>query len=81
MGADGLTLAALELGSDGTVPALANVRPDLFVALIEAAGRGNSSRAAEPQDEVARTRETLRGRGIATLKHAVAERTAAGGVR
>jgi 4-hydroxy-tetrahydrodipicolinate synthase len=73
VGEDALTLAALELGSSGAVPALANVRPGLFVELLEAAGRGDAEHAAALQEEIVRVRTALRGEGIASLKHAVSE--------
>lgn len=73
VGSDELTLAAWQMGSAGAVPALANVRPELFVKLVEAAERGDDPRAQALQGEVAETRASLRGRGIATLKHAVAQ--------
>jgi 4-hydroxy-tetrahydrodipicolinate synthase len=73
VGDDGLSLAALRLGSTGTVPALANVRPELFRALDEAAAAGDDARAEAVQEEIVQARAALRERGIATLKHAVAE--------
>jgi 4-hydroxy-tetrahydrodipicolinate synthase len=73
VGDDPLTLAALEMGSSGAVPALANVRPDLFADLVEAAGRGDAEHAAAVQDEITSVRQAIRGEGIASLKHAVSE--------
>jgi 4-hydroxy-tetrahydrodipicolinate synthase len=73
IGDDGLSLAALRLGSSGTVPALANVRPELFGQLVAAASSGDDARAEALQGEIIEARAALRGRGIATLKHAVAE--------
>jgi 4-hydroxy-tetrahydrodipicolinate synthase len=81
VGDDSLTLAALRLESSGTVPALANVRPELFAALVAAATSGDDTRAAAAQDEISAARAALRGRGIATLKHAVAELMTGLGVR
>jgi 4-hydroxy-tetrahydrodipicolinate synthase len=71
VGDDALTLTALELDSSGAVPALANVRPDLFVDLVAAARRGDAEHAAEVQREIDRVRRATRGEGIASLKHAV----------
>ena len=73
VGDDGLSLAALRLGSSGTVPALGNVRPELFGALADAAASGDDARADALQSEITAARAALRGGGIATLKHAVAE--------
>lgn len=73
IGDDGLTLSALRLGSSGTVPALANVRPELFGRLVAAASGGDDAGADALQAEITEARAALRGRGIATLKHAVAE--------
>ena len=78
VGDDGLALAALRLGSSGAVPALANVRPDLFRALVAAA---DDERADALQRQIAEERAAVRGVGVATLKHAVAELMARTGVR
>jgi 4-hydroxy-tetrahydrodipicolinate synthase len=80
VGDDALTLAALEMGSSGAVPALANVRPDLFVGLLEAAGRDDAGQAAAIQGEIDRVRQGMRGEGIASLKHAVSELMGSRGV-
>jgi 4-hydroxy-tetrahydrodipicolinate synthase len=81
IGDDGLTLAALRLGSSGTVPALANVRPELFGRLVAAASSGDDAGADALQAEITEARAALRGRGIATLKHAVAELMSSLGAR
>jgi 4-hydroxy-tetrahydrodipicolinate synthase len=73
VGDDALTLAALQMGSTGSVPALGNVRPDLFRDLVEAAARGDAEHAAAVQDEIVRVRDAMRGEGIASLKQAVSE--------
>jgi 4-hydroxy-tetrahydrodipicolinate synthase len=80
VGADALTLEAWRMGSSGAVPALANVRPELFVELVAAAEDGDAGRADELQEAVSATRQTLRGSGIATLKHGVADLMAGRGV-
>lgn len=66
-------LQALELGATGAVPVLANAWPDLVVDFARAAGAGDGRRAAELQEEIAQTRESLRDGGIAALKRAVRE--------
>jgi 4-hydroxy-tetrahydrodipicolinate synthase len=81
VGDDSLSLAALRLGSSGTVPALANVRPELFADLVAAAARGDDTAADAFQSEITEVRAALRGRGIATLKHAVAELMSGRGTR
>lgn len=81
VGDDGFSLEALRLGSSGTVPALANVRPELFADLVAAAARGDDAGADALQAEIVTARAALRGRGIATLKHAVAELMSGAGVR
>jgi dihydrodipicolinate synthase/N-acetylneuraminate lyase len=52
MGSDGLVLDAIRQGGDGCVSALANVRPDLLLALRGAAARDDWARAREIQDEL-----------------------------
>lgn len=72
VGDDALALAALRLGSGGVVPALANVRPELFRELVAAAGEGRDADAEAMQAEIDTARAALRDGGIATLKQAVA---------
>lgn len=81
IGDDALTLAALRLGSSGAVPALANVRPDLFGALVAAAEAGDDAAAEALQDEITEARRALSSGGIAMLKHAVGELMISRGVR
>jgi 4-hydroxy-tetrahydrodipicolinate synthase len=52
-GADTTALAALAAGAEGFVPGLANVRPDLFVALLDAHRAGDDARAAALQRAIA----------------------------
>jgi 4-hydroxy-tetrahydrodipicolinate synthase len=80
VGDDAMTLEALRMGSSGAVPALANVRPELFAELVAAAERGDAAAAEHLQEAISGTRQTLRGSGIATLKHGVAELMRARGV-
>lgn len=80
VGDDSMSLDAFRMGSTGGVPALANVRPELFAELTAAMASGDDARAEALQAEVTGTRQTLRGSGIATLKHHVAEMLAGRGI-
>lgn len=80
-GTDAHALGALKDGSRGVVPALGNLRPELFVEMIAAVGRGDDESAGSLQEEISRLREEVRGQGVASLKHAVAELMAGHGAR
>jgi dihydrodipicolinate synthase/N-acetylneuraminate lyase len=80
VGDDSMTLDALGMGSSGAVPALANVRPELFAELVAAMEAGDDARAQDLQAHVTGTRRALRSGGIATLKHHVREMLAGRGI-
>jgi dihydrodipicolinate synthase/N-acetylneuraminate lyase len=69
MGSDGLAVDALERGATGLISAVANVRPELVVALRDAVG---SDRARELERELSAVR--AEAGGLAGLKRLVAER-------
>ena len=56
-------------------------RPELFGRLVAAASSGDDAGADALQAEITEARAALRGRGIATLKHAVAELMSSLGAR
>ena len=73
MGSDGLVLPALELGAAGCVSAVANVRPDLLLALARACAAGSRDEAEALQRELSELRaELARDRPLVGLKRAVA---------
>jgi 4-hydroxy-tetrahydrodipicolinate synthase/2-dehydro-3-deoxy-phosphogluconate/2-dehydro-3-deoxy-6-phosphogalactonate aldolase len=75
MGTDGLALEALQRGSTGIVSAIANLHPELFLNLRNAALNGRSQDAIACQDEVNRLRISLQqGDTIANLKLGVRRR-------
>jgi len=77
MGSDGLLLDALEAGAAGSVSAIANVRPDLLVALKRAFVNGRSGEAKSLQREIAVLRAELSDRpALVGLKRAAAEQLA-----
>lgn len=69
MGSDGLAADALERGASGLISAIANVRPELVVALRDAAG---TARARELERELLAVR--AEARSLPALKRLVAER-------
>ena len=69
MGSDGLAVDALERGAAGLISAIANARPELVVALRDAAG---TERARELERELLAVRSEARG--LPALKRLVAER-------
>jgi len=69
MGSDGLAVDALERGATGLISAVANVRPELVVALRDAIG---TNRARELERELLAVRADAGG--LAGLKRLVAER-------
>jgi 4-hydroxy-tetrahydrodipicolinate synthase len=74
-GNEALAAASLLQGGDGMVPGLANVAPDLFVALGAAADRGAADECAELQRRIARLAALYRqGPWLAALKAACALR-------
>lgn len=75
MGTDGLALEALQSGSAGIVSAIANLNPELFVALRDAARSGRSRDATYNQEEILKLRTSLQqGDLIANLKQGVRQR-------
>ena len=77
MGSDGLLLDALEAGAAGSDSAIANVRPDLLVALKRAFVNGRSGEAKSLQQEIAVLRAELSDRpALVGLKRAAAEQLA-----
>ena len=80
MGSDAMVLDALRAGAAGAVSAVANLRPDLFVALKKAVADGDDADATAMQDEIARVREQVsRGPALTGLKGAVADHLRARG--
>ncbi len=77
VGSPTLLLGGLRAGSRGSVAALANLRPDLLIALAEAWRDGRDDDAERLQAEVAE----LDGRPLVALKADVAEAMAARGAR
>ena len=81
MGSDGLVLDALEAGAAGSDSAIANVRPDLLVALKRAFVNGRSGEAKSLQQEIAVLRAELSDRpALVGLKHAAVEQLAKSGI-
>jgi 4-hydroxy-tetrahydrodipicolinate synthase/2-dehydro-3-deoxy-phosphogluconate/2-dehydro-3-deoxy-6-phosphogalactonate aldolase len=81
MGTDSLALEALERGSTGIVSAVANARPDLFLALRAAFDEGRNEEALALQHAINAVRDALRaGAPLEGLKTAVAGRLASRGV-
>jgi 4-hydroxy-tetrahydrodipicolinate synthase len=81
MGSDGLLLQALEAGAAGSVSAVANVRPDLPVALERAFLDGRSDEAKALQREIAVVRAKLsKAPARVALKRATAARLAENGI-
>ena len=72
MGSDAMVLDALRAGAAGCVSALANVRPDLLVALRDAAAAGRDNEASALQAELSSLRQAARG--PAGVKRALAAR-------
>lgn len=82
VGSPSLLLEALRAGSRGSVAALANLRPDLIVALAHAWRDRREDEAVRLQEEVARLeREVTAGPALVGLKRAVAEALGRRGVR
>lgn len=73
MGSDGLAFDAMKAGTAGSVSALSNLRPDLFVQLKEAFLDERMEDAAAIQRQISAIKsETSTGPALAGLKHAVA---------
>jgi len=53
-GADSLAQGALNLGADGFVPGLSNVRPDLFVSILNAHKSGDDKKVEQIQERINR---------------------------
>jgi dihydrodipicolinate synthase/N-acetylneuraminate lyase len=82
VGTAALVLDSLREGSAGAVLAVANLRPDLCVALVRAWREGDEEEAERLQGELAAVEEGLEGAGtmLEQLKRAVAERMRERGV-
>jgi dihydrodipicolinate synthase/N-acetylneuraminate lyase len=75
MGSDGLVLDALRLGAAGCVSAIANLRPELLVGLVEAHASGRRNEAEELQRDVSALRAALASEpALVGLKRGVAAR-------
>jgi dihydrodipicolinate synthase/N-acetylneuraminate lyase len=72
MGSDGLAREALQRGASGLMSAIANVRPELVVALRDAVAAGEVERARELEQELLAVRNEART--LPALKRLVAER-------
>lgn len=82
VGSPSLLLGSLRGGSRGSVAALANLRPDLIVALVRAFGDGQVGEAERLQDTIAELeREFTTGPALVRLKSAVADAMARRGAR
>ena len=82
VGSPSLLLRSLRGGSSGSVAALANLHPDLVVALARAFAEDRGDEAERLQDEIAALERDLRaGPPLVRLKAAVADAMAERGVR
>jgi dihydrodipicolinate synthase/N-acetylneuraminate lyase len=82
VGSPSLLLDALRAGSRGSVAALANLRPDLIVALADAWSAGDADGAARLQADVDELEQQITaGQPLVALKTRVAEAMAARGAR
>jgi 4-hydroxy-tetrahydrodipicolinate synthase len=82
VGSPSLLLRSLRGGSRGSVAALANLRPDLVVALARAFAEDRGEEAERLQDEIgALERDVREGPPLVRLKAAVADAMAERGVR
>ena len=77
-----LALRSMRAGSTGTISALANCAPELFVALRDALATGDEGRAGRVQDEISVLKEQTRAEEstVVAVKRRVRERLAARGV-
>jgi 4-hydroxy-tetrahydrodipicolinate synthase len=81
MGSDAMVLDALRAGAAGAVSAVANVRPDLLVALKKAVVDGDDAGAIGLQDEITLVRRRVsHGPALTGLKSAVADDLRARGI-
>jgi 4-hydroxy-tetrahydrodipicolinate synthase len=81
VGSPSLLLGSLREGSRGSVAALANLRPDLIVALVDAFGDENDDEAERLQEEIVELEREIRaGPALVGLKRAVADAMAKRGV-
>lgn len=75
MGSDGMVLDALAAGAAGMVSAIANLQPDLFVQLRDAAVEGRATDAAAAQAAIFELRDELQHEPpLAGLKRGLGER-------
>ena len=80
MGSDASALESYRGGSAGSVSAVANARPELFVELRDAFVEGRHDDAGRVQEEIGRVRNELtRGRRFVGLKRDVSEVLRSGG--
>lgn len=74
MGSDGMALDAMTQGAGGSVSALSNLRPDLFVQLRDAFLEGRKEDAAAAQETISAVKaETSTGLALKGLKEAVSD--------
>ncbi len=81
-GTEPLMLASVRAGATGSINALSNVRPELFVALRDALEAGDEAAAGRAQDEIAQLKEYVRAEEstVAAVKRRVRDRLADRGV-
>ena len=81
-GTEPLVVRSVRAGAAGSITALANCIPDLFVQLRDALGAGDEAAAARLQEEITLLKEQTRAEEstVAAIKRRVRERLAARGV-
>jgi 4-hydroxy-tetrahydrodipicolinate synthase len=81
-GSEPLVLRSVRAGAAGSITALANCVPDLFVALRDALGAGDEASAGRLRDEIAVLKEQTRAEQstVVAIKRRVRERLAGRGV-
>jgi 4-hydroxy-tetrahydrodipicolinate synthase len=81
-GSDPLVLRSVRAGASGSITALANCVPELFVQLRDALASGDEAAAGRLQDEISVLKEQTRAEEstVAAIKRRVRERLAARGV-
>jgi 4-hydroxy-tetrahydrodipicolinate synthase len=81
-GTEPLVLASVRAGATGSINALSNFRPELFVTLRDALEAGDEAAAGRAQDEIAQLKEYVRAEEstVAAVKRRVRDRLADRGV-
>jgi dihydrodipicolinate synthase/N-acetylneuraminate lyase len=81
-GSEPLILPSVRAGAAGTINALSNFRPELFIALRDGLAEGDEAAAARAQDEIAQLKEYVRAEEstVAAVKRRVRDRLADHGV-